>query len=123
MSENKVPITQEEFRVHVVEELATLKIVQKSVLDQVTEMNGTQAELLDRMTNVETDQEVFQATHPLTCPIGERVGKIEITLTKESVARETDKKWLVRFKPYILLAVGAMSAVLLSHIDLWIKKL
>ncbi len=111
------PKTPEEFRDHVVAGLATLHVGLRGVHSQLKRMNGTQATLLERMMDVETTQK----THPLSCPIGDRVGKIEITLAKNDTEKATDKKWFQRLKPYILLAAGAGATMLLSHIDQWIS--
>jgi len=100
-----------------------LHVGQRYIHQQLKQMNGTQTNLLSRMSIVESTQK----THPLTCPVGERVGSIEIKMAEASVEKATDKKWIIRLKPVVLVVggilTGAIIIILLQHLDVLINKI
>jgi hypothetical protein len=118
-----IPKTAEEFRDHVVASLATLHTGQTQVLGQLTRMNGTQTQLIERMTEVEK----LQAVHPYACPNNQRIGTLESTIATHIIEKNTkdqvDLSWWSRLKPYIQILIMAALLLLLLHANTLLEKL
>lgn len=112
-------ITQ--FREKVLTTLVRLEDGQKGITDHLGKMNGTQSNLIEKVAALE----IFREVHPQTCVFGKSLDELKETIREHLIVRKTEdqmnKKWLARLKPYILLLVGAGIAILLTHIDQWIK--
>ena len=105
----------EEFRDHVVRTLAELRIGQAQVIKQLEKMNGTQANLLKRMADVEA----FEKIHPLECPLKSDVNEIGVVVNKHIIEAGTklkgDKAWMKRLWPYIHMLIGMILLLILTH--------
>lgn len=101
--------------------LGRLEQGMKNVLSQLSEMNGTQKQLVERMGKVE----LFDELHPLKCPMKDQIiglrDEFEKHVLANEVAKHTNKSWWEHLKPIILILAGGVLVLLARHLDQWWK--
>jgi hypothetical protein len=121
MNDSEQVHTHDEFREHVIEKLAIIETSNAGMLEQLKRMNGTQAVLVNRMT----EAELKIATIHVECPVQSKVELLEQIVgrrrAEDYTRSEVNKKWLEWAKPLLMVVGGAFGMMLLSHIDTWIS--